>query len=277
MDWEWESSSLRKYLLGNISEKARSDFDLQLLSNREFATAIEIAEEELIDDYLDEILSANELEKFEQLFLNSPQRIKQIEGSRQLKNLVRQSISATVQQKDARASDFVSKLRSRFFLRPIFVVPSLALFLILLVLSYFVLENRITRNRALEENEIAEMNQRDLTNLSEYDALTKLTLVSDATRDSRELRSLSSRNMSDLILIRLALPPSITSERVRIGIKTNNVSVVNLENIRVYVNQAGRDVRLIVPRVKLAVARYVLEITEDHSNARATYLFDVEP
>src|SRR6185503_8299330 len=111
----WESSKLRQYLLGNISEKEKSEFDLQLLSNQELITAIEVAEEELIDDYLDEILTANELERFKQFFLNAPQRIKQIEFSQQLKNHAKQSIGEllTDHQKQTRVSSHLNQSKNK--------------------------------------------------------------------------------------------------------------------------------------------------------------------
>ena len=272
----WEPSRLRQYLLGSISEQARSDFELQLLSNRDFLAAIELAEEELIEDYLDEQLTVDELERFKDLFLKSPERMIDIEISQQLRINTKQSTDGGVTglSKSDRNPNHGSVANRYRFLRPAFAIPSLAL-LIILVSSYIFLQTRTVKT-AQSSEDLSQLNQRDLSSLSEFADVTRLTLIAQTTRDSAELQTLFLGSTSDLILVRLALPPGITSQRFYLRIQ-NNQFVTNLKNIRTYSNQSMRDVRILIPKAHLTVGGVLIEITDEHSTSPiAAYAFAVE-
>jgi hypothetical protein len=275
----WDSSRLRQYLLGDMSEEARSEFDLRLLNDREFVVAIELAEEELIDDYLDDLLTPEELKGFDQFFLKSPERTSQIEFSHQLKINAKQSWRPLVTDasKLATPSEYIASPRNRFglFYRPTFAIPSLAVVILLLSLGYFVLRNRTVVTPSL--NEIYQVNQQDLSDLSDYADLTRLTLIPQSMRDSAELRTVSLNSASELILIRLALPSRVTSQSVLVRIH-NSQTIINLENTKTYANQSGRDVRVLIPRAQLTVGNVTIEITDEQSiSASVAYVFAVEP
>lgn len=275
----WESSKLKQYLLGNISEEERAELDLQLLTNREFVTAIEVAEDELVDDYLDESLTPDEMVGFKRLFLNSPHRVEEIEFSRQLKQQAKHAASeSTVDQlKKNEEINFLDRLKNIFFLRSAYTVPTLAVFLLILLgVSYLVWQIRKSGNKNLADIEVAQINQKDLSDLNQYAALTRLTLLSGAARESSDLKTLSLKTASDPILIRLALAQGSTSETVRIKFDYNDQPFLSLENIKTYVTQTGREVRLLIPLARLGVGRYKIKITGNESNStEADYIFVV--
>lgn len=273
-----ESSKLKNYLLGNIPEAERSDFELLLLTDQEFVATIEIAEEELIDDYLDGLLTSDEMVRFEHFFLNSPDRVKQIEFSRQLKNYSKNFLADSKTNELPNTASVDERESSNFFkflLRPSFAVPIIGLFLLIIVgTSYLIWQSRSIRTG----NEIAEINQKDLSNLSGYAALTKLTLISAATRDSTEPKTLLLKSAAEQIFLRLSLPPQFGSDSARVSISYDNQPFLNLDSIKVYSSQLGRDVRIIVPKVKLAPGSYLVEVKGSSSPVEsATYVFEVEP
>jgi hypothetical protein len=144
--------------------------------------------------------------------------------------------------------------------------------------SYYILQNRSIKDPNSRDSELAQLNQRDLSNLSEFTDLSRLTLVAETTRGSSQLRTLSLRELSDPVLLRLSLLPAMAHENVRVHVTANNGTEIILENARVYSNQGGQDVRVLLPRSKLAVGIYAVEITEKLATTDgATYRFQIEP
>lgn len=279
---DWDSSELRQYLLGALPAEEMSKLDLQILSDPEFTTAIEVEEEELIDDYLDGMLAADQLRRFEYYFLSSPQRREQIEASRGLKHIAKRELGEKALdqlQKNERPGN-LTRMRSNYLLLPRLnwaTVGIAACLLIAIGFAYWILRHRGGGAPDFEDSQLTQLNQRDLSDLSQYAALARLTLIPGVTRDSTELQKLSLRNAPELILIRLAMPSDVTAETVRVRISHNNLPIASLANIKVYKTKVGQDVRLLLPKERLTVGTYMLEIVNNHSaTAGATYTFEVE-
>jgi CHAT domain-containing protein/Flp pilus assembly protein TadD len=66
--------TLRKYLLGQLSEEAEEKVELRLLADADYSEALEITTDELIDQYVEEELSAEDHKLIEQHFFNSEVR-----------------------------------------------------------------------------------------------------------------------------------------------------------------------------------------------------------
>ena len=69
-----QQHSVKHYLLKQLTVAEQQDVELRLLSDDGFAAEVEIAEDELIDEYLDQELSQAERVHFEQNFLITPER-----------------------------------------------------------------------------------------------------------------------------------------------------------------------------------------------------------
>lgn len=69
-----QQHSVKRYLLKQLTVAEQHDVELRLLSDDGFAAEVEIAEDELIDEYLDQELSREERVHFEQNFLINPER-----------------------------------------------------------------------------------------------------------------------------------------------------------------------------------------------------------
>lgn len=69
-----EQHSVKRYLLKQLTVAEQHDVELRLLSDDGFAAEVEIAEDELIDEYLNQELSPEERIHFEQNFLITPER-----------------------------------------------------------------------------------------------------------------------------------------------------------------------------------------------------------
>lgn len=73
---------IRDYLLGVLPEKQREEIEQRLFSDDDFHLEVEIAEEELFDDYLQNRLPESERRLFETHFLASPLRRKRLQFAR---------------------------------------------------------------------------------------------------------------------------------------------------------------------------------------------------
>ena len=82
-----ERQTVRKYLLGTLDDTGElRRIEEKLMLNDDFTEHIAIAEDELIEQYLDGELSAQESEKFRQFFLAAPERKQKLAFIKNLKN-----------------------------------------------------------------------------------------------------------------------------------------------------------------------------------------------
>jgi hypothetical protein len=291
---------ISRYLLGRLQENELEQLEERMMVDTEFYEQVLLAEDEMIEAYVNSELGDSDRAEFEASFLSTPEGRRKVSYATALRKYVQDFPSSPDAEREvseesvakpqiaerplsagprtSKNAGLPSQLnRVCIFLRPRFAIPSVAILLLaLLGLSYFIIHNRSGFRSG--DSELAQLNQRDLSNLSEITDISRLTLVSEATRDSSMLRTVSLTNLSELVLLRLALPPSITGDKVRVNINSDNGTQITLENIRVYPNQAGRDVRVLVPRANLAVGSYVVEIVAGNSTTSgATYHIHLEP
>jgi hypothetical protein len=66
--------TIREYLLGQLAEEEQQALEQRLLTEDDLFQELEIVEDELVDDFVAEELTANERAQFEQYFLSSPER-----------------------------------------------------------------------------------------------------------------------------------------------------------------------------------------------------------
>ena len=90
MAWNNDDQSLiRKYLLNQLTGEQQQQFEQRLLTDDGVFEELEIAEDELIDEFLSEKLSEDERVRFEQYFLAMPERQQKVRFSRTLSRYVR--------------------------------------------------------------------------------------------------------------------------------------------------------------------------------------------
>jgi CHAT domain-containing protein len=69
-----DEGHLRKYLLGGLSETEQQALEERLMTESELFALLPVVEDELIEDYLGELLSSDERGKFESFFVSTPER-----------------------------------------------------------------------------------------------------------------------------------------------------------------------------------------------------------
>lgn len=94
--------ALRRYLLGETSGEEQRTVELRLLSDQEYFDLLGRCEEELTDEYARGAVSAQDKERFEGHFLNSPER----RGNLEFAKAFNQYVLAHRQRNPAKASLF---------------------------------------------------------------------------------------------------------------------------------------------------------------------------
>ena len=121
-----ERNALRRYLLGQLSPSEQQSVELRLLSEEDFCEELEFVEDELLDDYFLNELSAKERHGFQETFLAHPERKRKLESSQALKRYL--DASPRVKTKSSGRLESLRRwLSQSFFSRPTLGVVSLLL------------------------------------------------------------------------------------------------------------------------------------------------------
>lgn len=79
-----EEKLMVRYLLGELSEAEQTQLEDRFFMDNDLFELLQMVKDELIDDYVQGLLSAHERERFERHFLSSPQRRHEVELARTL-------------------------------------------------------------------------------------------------------------------------------------------------------------------------------------------------
>jgi hypothetical protein len=92
---QWEQrATIRQYLLGQLPEAERPEFEERLLAEDLFYQELLIEEDELVDEYLADSLDSLEREQFENYFLRTPERERKIRFGKALRRYVSSSAAS---------------------------------------------------------------------------------------------------------------------------------------------------------------------------------------
>lgn len=80
-----EQNAIRRYLLKQLSAAEQEDIEFRLLTDETFAEEVEFVEDELIDEFLAEELSASDRASFEEVFLAHHGRQRKLETTQAMK------------------------------------------------------------------------------------------------------------------------------------------------------------------------------------------------
>jgi anti-sigma factor RsiW len=124
-----DETLLRRYLLGTVSPQSREDLETRLFSDdRLFWERISIAEDELVSDYVQQALSTEERQDFENHFLCTDERRAKVEFAKALHTYVEQPQTS----RESRTGWF-----SRPMLSPGWALATAALLLMVIQLPRF--------------------------------------------------------------------------------------------------------------------------------------------
>lgn len=276
---EKNAIKFRKYLLGSLQENEAEELDFQIIVNKKLGEELYLAEDSLMDDFLDEMLLPDEIELFHKNFLISEERKNQLKEIAALKNYARNTLHKEASGKPA--DSFFQNLRNIFIsnFRPFSVAVGLLIVgLLAIVIWQFGLFSATDNKLALLEKEAVALNGQDLSDLGRFENASKLSLVSGLLRSSDSAPKLSADKLSDKVLIRLALPPEENSNEFNVKLIRNQNDSISLNKISAYNNQSGREIRLLLPASIFKNGEYKIEVLPENKSGFSpiNYSFTVQ-
>jgi hypothetical protein len=253
-----EREVIRLYFLGQLSEEERERLEMQFVTDADFQEGMLIVEEELIEDYLADSLSAEDKQSFDSHLRSTPQQRQRLEIAGALNRYCAKRPLPKVSADDSKLSDSdpvgLPNVGSKSFFQRSAVAYSLAAVLLVgAVVGAWSLFGRWRRPDFHRELVLLNGPQgRD----AKADVVVKL--FPDALRGDESLKSVPQRQ-SGFVEIQLALPPGEHSSyrvTLRGGSIPDGVSVSNLEPGV----SAGRVVPVKIPTGHLAPGVYFLEL-----------------
>lgn len=267
---------LKQYLLGGLDEQIEEEIGLRIISDEMLEEKLLIAENDLIEDFLDENLSPEEVELFYQNYLICDSRKKQLEEVDFFKWYSRKKFQTEVPvEKEEYAESFWKKIQKSIGLKLRFAVPVLIVLIIAAFGFYFFYP---ANQSSPLEREFAELNRQDFADTEKFSGILNVGLISGTYRDSGAIRKLEAKNLSDKIFFRLALPSNIPeTERLKAEVSRDGQTIFQLPETRVYHNRSGQEIRLLLPQTILTKGHYQIKIFDpQRQDSLIIYNFAVE-
>jgi anti-sigma factor RsiW len=212
---------LRQYLLGRVDDAERQRIEKLFITDSQARERVLAAEQELIEDYLEDSLSTADKEIFLAQYARTPEQQRKLRITGSIKDWAITKATAPS------GSSLWSRFRERLQLRPVFVVPVVATVLIAIVIaSIWLVERR--RSLALER-EVAELNS--FSSLSQNPPqMVPLQLTPVSVRSGEAQNQLTKRADIrvvdlDLLLIQRERYPAYHAVVHRFGEKRSIVTV----------------------------------------------------
>lgn len=96
-----EPAILKRYLLGELAQESQQQIEERILSDGKYFTQLESVKDELIEEYLDGELTGSQRKRFEEYFLITAGRRKELRLSRALKRYVSEAVASEAVAKEA--------------------------------------------------------------------------------------------------------------------------------------------------------------------------------
>jgi hypothetical protein len=261
-----QNTHYKNYFLGLLPAAETEEIEHRIISDEDFSGELYAAENELIEEYLDDSLSATEKDAFEKNFLVSDKR----RGSLDLINRLRNSATTTFVVNE-KPQSFFEQLKAFFTVRRLAVGLATAAILLAAIVPLKIIFDREARPF---EREIAALNSKMFTNPEEFKSDTNLNLVSGSFRAGGDVTRIDSNNVGERIFVHLALPNSVKANEELVVRIIRDGRILAEFNQRSYQNPAGCEARIEIPKSVLAKGEFAIEI-ENQKTSKLDYQFFV--
>jgi len=259
--------NMRRYLLGTADAAEIEEVELRIIEEEISANEMNLAETELIEDYLEGSLTATEREMFEKYFINSDERREHVQ---EIKLLKRYSSGphrfALEEAAPASKSWFSGWFRV--------LVPAFGI-LIVGVLGYFIWQN-LSSVSSLEA-EYAALNRKDFLDPSVIGDAQVVQILPTTFRDTSAGGVTVITGNSGAVLFRLPLSFQVAEgARFRAELIRGGARAFAVDDIRVYRTEGVNEVRVLMPRSEMPAGSYQMKLWQVESkNAPVIYNFEV--
>lgn len=220
---------IRRYLLGQLSDGAREEFEQELLVDEKLFEELLVVEVELNDDYLMGELSRNERVQFEQHFLAAPERQEKLRFARALSRYV-----TVASQRERTVGNFWTVSKSS---RTLLFRVAAAFAVVILIAGMLVLRHR--------------------SSSPETFAILNLTISQSTRGEGPQAPKVTLPLGKDALKIVLRLPDqSLTAGRYRVELESDDGQNKSLEAIA----HDGQSITVVIPAGELKRGSYSLKV-----------------
>lgn len=263
---------LKEYLLGDLAPEKTRELELEILSRPEIENELIIAEQSLIEEYLENTLTPEESDLFQRNFLVSEDRRQQVElvrGLEKASQFDQSEIGSRGESKIQDWSKFIRTSRAAAFVSVIFSV------LLVGAGVYLYLEFAGNDGYTSLEAEYAYLNQTIPERPEKFDQYPAVHLIPGISRSNDRRAEIDSNAAADRIFFRLALPHRADSNKpFEIRLLKNDRLIFKQRDISVYRNQAGEELRFFLPSSILTKGDYRIAAGEAAAD-QSIYVFSV--
>ncbi len=253
---------ITRFLLGDVNDEDRQSLERLFISDPKSRERILIVENDLIDDYLEDCLSASDREKFVRQYGETPQHRRKIRIARSIKEYAVSEVMLTrpVASANPKWRNFLSSLGLR---RPIWLIPVAALTVACVVAFVWLVQ--LNRRKA-QENDRRVAIERELVDLnapsSIHDQMFSIVLPPVSVRSVQSTAELTPR--ADLRVVELQLlwtqKEQYKSYRAVLR-RIDDTEQFTVPNLHVENSSGGRAVRVRLPTRILRRGLYQVNVT----------------
>jgi hypothetical protein len=238
---------LREFLLGGLADDERDRIEDQFLTDVQTRERILAAEQDLIEDYLEDTLTTADREKFVSLYARTPEQRRKLRITKSIKNWAITE-AASPRATPARVSSW-DRLRNWLRMRPA-VIPIAVVIMIAIVIGAVWLNRRIEERNRLSaiEQELAQLNSP--SSMREIPAqMTRVTLSPVAPRGSDNAKEITRENVQ---VVELVLPWNKPERYSKYQVEVRRVDGADSFKIGNPVTESDGDYAI---RVRLSASR----------------------
>jgi anti-sigma factor RsiW len=195
---------LRQFLLGRVEDEERQRLESLFITDSQMKDRVLAAEQELIDDYLEDCLSTADREAFLSFYGDTADQRRKLEIARSIQEWAANQPGTTAIVPKPALSVW-DRLRGRLLLKPIFIIPIAATAAVAIVFALVWVNNRRTerdRQYLAVQQELAQLNTP--SSLREVPAqMVHLTLKPTVIRGIDSQPELPSRSNVRIVELRL--------------------------------------------------------------------------
>lgn len=259
--------NIRRYLLGTADAVEVEGIEVRIIEDESFTNEMNLAENELIEDYLENSLTATEREMFEKYFLVSEERRERVQEISLLKRYSSGPHRFALEAEDPPTKPWFSGWFG-------VLVPAAAI-LIVGVLGYFVWQNYA--GGTAEGTDYAALNRKDLRDPSVVGDAQIVQVFPSTYRDSAGGSVVTLTGHSSAVLFRLPLSFQVAEGTAfRAELLRGGASSFAVDGARTYNAEGVNEVRVMVPRSEMPPGAYQIKLWQVESkNAPVVYNFEV--
>ena len=253
---------LRQFLLGKVDDRERQRIESMFVTGALSKERVIAAEQHLIDDYLDDALTPADREQFLAQYGDTPAAQRKLRIARSIQEWATQSADLTPVANGAASSRW-SRLRQRFRLKPVFMIPIAAVSMIAIIFAIVSLNKKWQQRnrRQLMQEEIVRLNSPSASS-DDSPRTPALTLMPGTVRSGEAERELTPPNDAEVVDVSLVwTQEAYPSYEATIG-RFGEEELYKIPNVRV----ANGVIRLRLPTRFLTRGLYQIEVSGISAN-----------